>query len=286
MIEFTTTFDFSNSDSQNFIANLLISKTIEKLLIIIDQVRNETFKYDDYSLTKNKNSGLTKKTGIYVIINKRTKKIYLGGTGDLAQRKGEHKNNFTKVERSQKVYSSMREDLTEGNPNDFYFVPIVGFQQDLAIFTEKKELGLTNQESVKKQLSMFLDLKVEQVVLKQMLTNESLSGMYAKMFYNQKTIGVFQEGNTYGGTPESGAENRALCFKDYAWESVSAAANSLNKDRKSIRNKRDKGVLKEISSKEYNNFEGIKISNVESLNFFENDQNILTTLKNEIGFRL
>lgn len=247
MIEFTTTFDFSNSDSQNFIANLLISKTIEKLLIIIDQVKSETFNYDDYSFSKNKKSGLTKKAGIYVIINKRTKKIYLGGTGNLAQRKGEYRNNLTKVEPSQKVYSSMREDLTKGNPNDFYFVPIVGFHQDLAIFTEK-------QESVKKQLSIFLDLKVEQVVLEQMLTNESLSGMYAKMFYNQKTIGRFQEGNTYGGTPESGAENRALCFKDYAWESVSAAANSLKKDRKSIRNKRDKGVLKEISSEQYNNF--------------------------------
>lgn len=260
-------------------AKTLVSKTKEKLLMIQEQVKNDTFEYNDFSFEKKRNSGLTEIVGIYMIINKRTKKMYLGGSGDLAQRKGEHRQNFTKVTRYHKVYNSMKQDLTKGKPDDFYFVPIVGFHQDLATLSNN---AIFTGNSKKKQFSIFIDIKVEQVILNEMLANESLS----EVFYNQKSIGAFQTENPYGGTPQSGMKNRALYFENNAWESVSASAKSLKKDRKSIRKKRDNKVLIEMSLEEYQNFKGIKISNTEASNFFDNDKNALKTLKKKIGFQL
>jgi hypothetical protein len=38
--------------------------------------------------------GLTGNSGIYLIINRVTRRIYLGGAANLAQRKGEHNRTF------------------------------------------------------------------------------------------------------------------------------------------------------------------------------------------------
>lgn len=171
----------------------------------------------------------------------------------------------------------MRDDLLTGQASDFYFVPIVGFSRSNVIgFTN------TSQQAVSRKLMSFLDLKVEQPLLIEYLSS---TYKYSSLFYNEKIIGNFTQGNAYGGSPRSGVPNRPLIFENYAWESLSAAATSLEKDRKSIRLKRDSGKLQAISLEEFNNFVGIKITNAEASNFFQDKQQELQTLKQKIGLR-
>lgn len=74
-------------------------------------------------------------------------------------------------------------------------------------------------------------------------------------------------------------------FKNYAWESVSAAANSLSKERKSIRAQRKPNKFIEISLEEFNNFVGVKITNENAQDFFKDKPQELQTLKKDLGLR-
>lgn len=86
-------------------------------------------------------------------------------------------------------------------------------------------------------------------------------------------------------TETSVANLACIMFKNYAWESVSAAAYSLSKERKSIREKRKRGVFQEISLEEFNDFVGIKITNANAEGFFKDKPQELQTLKKDLGLR-
>ncbi len=139
---------------------------------------------------------ITGKAGIYLIVNLKTMKIYLGGSCNLAQRKGEHKQNLTKSERSTRLNAQIREDLKNGSLSDFYFVPLVVFDLSKVIGFETASLL-----SINKQIAEFLDLNVEKYLLEEFLSPDS---NYQSFFYNLTTIGAFQEENTFGGSPKSG----------------------------------------------------------------------------------
>lgn len=257
--------------------NSIISMARKSIDRTIELVLTNRFPFEQFTFTKNQASGLTNKAGIYLIINRRTTKLYLGGTGDLAQRKGDYQRNFTMLDRRRKVYSSMRPDLDEGSPKDFYFVPIVQFSLNRA-----KGLIARPQESVKLQVARFLDLRIEQVLLEHYLGSDS---NVRALFYNQKTIGVFMKGNTFGGAPQSGTPDKALMFEGYAWESISAAARSLQKDRKSIRNQLKNQRFNEISNDDFLNFNGIQITNANASTFFDDDPKQLQDLKAKLNLR-
>lgn len=268
--------DFANS--QSLALNLIkIGKSqIEEMLRLMLKPDFELSSLN--RLHKKTTSELTHMAGLYLIVNKRTKKIYLGGTGDLAQRKGEHHYNLTKPKRRKKLSKSMLTDLIEGTIDDFYYVPIVTFDQNLI-----KNLKITQGNSLKKELSIFLDQKVEKVILEEFFNANS---EFCSYFYNEKTVGAFQINNTYGGSPKSGTKNRPVSFQNkYAWESISAAAKSLNKDRKTIRNKRDSNILQEINSEEFLNFSGLKITNETAVDFFKDRQDELQSLTSNMQLR-
>lgn len=270
----TECLSFSTETSVSSIASTMISIAKKEVESIILSVRNSTFNYEGFSFA-NESRGLTKVAGLYMIVNKRSKKVYLGGSVNLAQRRREYKSYFNK--NTGKVYKTMRDDLLSGQASDFFFVPIVGFNRSSVT-------GLTNtsEQANSQQLMSFLDRQVEQPLLEEFLNS---TNQYASLFYNEKTIGTFTQGNVYGGSPLSGSENKPLMFENYAWESLSAAANSLSKDKKSIRLQRDKGKLQEISIEEFNNFVGIKITNANAREFFTNKLQELQTLKRKIGLR-
>nr|ALO63173.1 putative GIY YIG homing endonuclease [Chloromonas perforata] len=103
------------------------------------------------------------------------------------------------------------------------------------------EVVKESSSSIKKQIAEYLDLKVEKPLLEEFLSPNS-GYQVPPFFYNLTTIGPFQKGNTFGGSPQSGAPDKAISFKNYAWESVSAASKSLEVDRRAIRDKRNKGI--------------------------------------------
>jgi hypothetical protein len=256
-------------------AKMLADLIKPKVLTVLEQLKQGTFPASNYPFEKVMNSGLTGLAGVYLIVNQKTMKIYLGGASDLAQRKGDHKRNFTDPGRLQKVSPALREDLASGSFQDFCFVPLLGFSRN-------NVLGLTQTHTLNQEIVSFLDTEVESLLLEELIGVDSKIKQY---FYNTKTIGKFQEGNTYGGAPQSGTQDRPLSFENYAWESVKAAATSLDCDRKMIRLKRGAGIVKEISPEEYTAFTGIRISNKEAATFFNGKEEELLVLRQKLGFK-
>jgi len=223
---------------------------------VIHLLQADAFVLDDYGFGKNTINSLflTEKAGFYLIINSKTKKNYLGSTSDLAQRKGEHRQNLIKKKR--------------GKIKDFHFVPLLYFKLFL------NETLKDPSVSLKKQIANLLDFEVEQPVLEYFLNP---SNPFHYFFYNEKTIGQFQLGNTYGGSFKSGKKKQPVRFGNYAWESLSIVAQCFNKDRKTIRNKLYQGFLTCLTLKEFNDFQGEKITR-------NNVQMFLCLKANELKF--
>lgn len=125
--EFSKNIDFTSEHTKNLAAKQIFCFIKPIIDTIIDNVRNNNFNYSNYSFKRNPTSGLTNKSGLYLIINKRTKRFYLGGTTNLAQRKGEHKQTLNNPNRIATRLSNkkMFKDLKEGEFQDFCFVPIL-----------------------------------------------------------------------------------------------------------------------------------------------------------------
>lgn len=100
----------------------LIQTAKLQILDILDQMKKDIFDFQNFSFEKQRRSGLTNLAGLYCILNKKEKKVYLGGTSDLAQRKGEH--NLSRKGKK-KWPTELRKAVESGSPDDFYFVPIV-----------------------------------------------------------------------------------------------------------------------------------------------------------------
>ena len=96
----------------------------------------------------------------------------------------------------------MREDLDAGSASDFHFVPILIFQ---------KVAGNANEQTINQQIASFLDNDVENPML-----NDLLQSPFKKILYNVKTVGCFQAGNTFGGSPNSGSTASPIMYENYA----------------------------------------------------------------------
>ena len=163
---------------------------------------------------------------------------------------------------------------------NFFFVPFIGFPERnfSTNLNEAKEFFLSigqSQASIDKindslYLSYFFDLCVERPILEEFLSDPTIN----RNFYNVKTIGRFQEGVPQVRSPLSGAPSKPLCHENYAWESHSAMSSSLQVDRKAINYKLKAKIksIQEISSEEFDNFKGIKITNKEASIFFNNNK--------------
>nr|ALO63246.1 putative GIY-YIG homing endonuclease [Chlamydomonas applanata]ALO63252.1 putative GIY-YIG homing endonucleasee [Chlamydomonas applanata] len=259
VLDFRTEISFKNSVTS------LVNVAKPLVLQVLTDVKNGSFPLDNYTFRRNPSSNLTGKPGLYLLINKETKKLYLGGTTDLALRKADYNRNFNTGHRLKKVYSSMRPDLEHFGQNSFYFVPLVVFSSIDIVIPDQ------SGETVKKQLGKFFDQHVETHLLTEFIDQTS---PIKNDFYNTVTIGAFQPNNNRGGSPQSGAADKALRYKNlYAWESIKGASESILVDRKSIRNKLEAGIFVRISQEEFNNFSGIKITNREAKTYFEKPEN-------------
>lgn len=229
---YTVPLDLSSEENKQNSAKELILFAKTAILNIISEIQKETFDYSPYCFNKTRESNLTNKSGLYLIVNENVKKIYLGSTLNLAQRKGEYNQNFSNPNRIAKVNSSMRNDLTVSNSTVFYFVPLIAIPS-------------SDSREIRQQLSIFFDLQVEKPLLEDFIDKNST---VKNVFYNQKTVGSFQPNNTFGGTPQSGIPSKPTRCGNFAWESLSACAISMKVDRKTIRNKIKKGLFEEIEN--------------------------------------
>lgn len=272
LYQFTTAIDLSSEMGLNQTVNVMLSITIPLLNTVLIDLKNANIPFENFTFQRNTQSGLTNRCGLYLIVNKNNKKIYLGSSQNLALRKADYNRNFNNPDRLPKVLGSMREDLQNDGPESFFFIPLLVFERSKVLYN-----NTTTAETEDKQFKNFLDLHLENALLTHYLSPTS---EYKNLFYNVKTIGVFQPRNTYGGSPTSGKASKCLRFKDeYAWESISGAALSLLVDRHTIRNLKDRGKLIEISMTEFNEFTGIKIQNIDANSFFTQPENHRKFLK-------
>lgn len=258
MFVFNSIVDLTNPAQTGTTLSNLAMPLIQNLL---QELKNGTLNLSQYPFTKVQSSGLTSQSGLYIIANSKTKKIYLGGASDLAQRKGDHKRTFTDPAKKVKLQTGLRHDLDNGNFTDFHFIPVL-------IFNQSQVVGLTTTKTINQQIGAFLDTYVEGPLLNQLFTTNPSD------LYNTKQVGPFQKGNTFGGSPNSGASSEAVAYETkqnpprlYAWESVSALANCFGVDRKLVRVKRQQQILKPLTKQEYASFNGTKISNTVAKNF-------------------
>lgn len=140
---------------------------------------------------------------------------------------------------------------------DFYFVPLV-----IVDPKNKNELDTFQQIAL-------LDTVEEKVLENFLFSSNTLC------FYNVKTTNKFQKNNTYGGSPQSGRPNKPIRFRNYAWESVSAAAKHLQWDRKTIRNFIARGLITNLTFEEWQNFVD---STSNGIRFFNNDPSFNDTV--------
>jgi hypothetical protein len=263
-------FDLSIAAQRTQLASMFIQMAEATLQTLMAQLLAGSLVLTNYSWNRQRGSGLTKQAGIYVLVNVPLQKVYLGGTSNLAQRKGEYKSWLSDPSRHAKLPNAIEADIKVGKLEDFCFVPLVIIPQS--------RLTVGSTVAVGKEISKFLDLAVEQRMLQTLLAQPAA----AQTVYNQKTVGTFVIGNQQGGSPQSGSSNKAVMFGTYAWESKSAAAKSLGKDRKTIRNYTDAGKFKEITTAAYEAFSGTRISNKDAASFFDGKADQLKDLKDAL----
>jgi hypothetical protein len=254
-------FPLSTPEEEKNAAKRLVADCTEAIQIIYTKYKNKE-DLSDYLLTKrNAKSGLTKQAGVYLLLNITRGTIYIGSSSSLAQRKGELARDFKNPNRRGQrsvINPGIRQDLIDTPLDDYYFIPLVIF---------------STSEKTPYELSVFLDNYVESQVIAYCFENSELK----TRCLNTREVGRFKAKNTYGGTPQSGALDRPVGLKIpgtnnfiCVWESVSAAAKSLDCANKTIRNRRDAGLLIEVSTTFYEAFPGPKISNANATTFFEN----------------
>lgn len=236
---------------------------IEKLLT---DLTNSTLNPKLYPFAAAQNSGLSKKIGLYGIVNTKTQKMYLGGASDVSQRKGDHYrsfNNPAKTATKSRLSQPMLIDLQSGSISDFCFVPIITLDQT-------QVTNLTTGSTLNQQVSNFLDKLVEAPLL------TGLFSSHPGNIYNTRTVGAFVAGNKAGGSPASGKPDAPFAFvlndgqnppRNFAWESVSAGAKCFGITTKSVRHARDNAKVKQITTAEFNSFTGTKITNANAAQF-------------------
>lgn len=247
---------------------------------VFDATQKQKFDYKPYPISKNKKSGLTKQAGLYLLVNDKTKKIYLGGSNDLAQRKGEHARDL----KNQQVQSKILADLKLGSIKDFYFVPLVMFPASAVMCSNPKDASL---------MSTFLDLHIEKAILEKFLDKSSEVEPY---LYNTKPVGVMLKGNPgspapLDGSPRlSGTPSKPVTFEGFAWESNRAVEKSTKYSTKSVRLKtltveqQKQGLFgfRLITREQYDAFSGTKISNIAASAFFDDKPEELKALREPI----
>lgn len=270
-------FDISSQIKKDITTQKLLIELRPIIEDIISQVKNNMFDFTPYFLGRNQGSGLSEKAGFYLFINKNNKKVYLGSSGDLARRKADYNRDLNNLNRINNP--NIKADVIATGRDGFYFVPILKFSlTDCIVPTD---LG---GKSKKAFISEFLDTQVESTLLQGYLAADST---IKDMFYNVAVVGRFLPGNTRGGTPQSGVTSKPVSFnREYAWESILAAAKSFKVDRHTVSARADSGLLTRLSKDDYESFpDNLKISGKTAENYFNDKSEVLQRIKLSLGLR-
>nr|AOH77123.1 putative GIY-YIG homing endonuclease [Dunaliella salina] len=216
----------------NFISNLQ-NKLIDLILELLDLFQN---KPEIFTQRNNRLTGNTNKLGFYMIYNKKTKKFYLGNYIEFSKRIAYYNRDFRNYfsNKKSKLYKSFIEDIQTNHCSeaDFYFVPIMSFDKTTTEFInlESLESSVSNSNSPIVNLLETIEFNAIEYFL--------VDFGYSTKLYNKVASSKFTIGNKLR-SPKSGQASQPIQLKNtqFAWESVSLAAQFINVDRHTIRNK-------------------------------------------------
>lgn len=256
--------DFSSESTKQTLATQLREIVKVEIGKVFQTLDADTFDFSAYAFDQPQKTRLNEFAGLYLFLNVKEKKIYLGSTKNFAHRRAQYQSHL----RHPKTFSrSLRAAFLTTSKELFYFVPLVGF-------------STTNfSKNWKSQLEHFFDVQVEFPLL-----TDYLTGPFANRFYNVQKQSEFQPGNPYGRLAALGKRARPVAIgNECAWESISAAAKALNLDRSVIRKKIQNHLMRNLTAEEYKNFSGRKMQMAEAATFSKNDpdacQHYLTLIK-------
>jgi len=290
-----------NQESTDGLVDSLVSRLKDLVSSTLENVKKPDFftKNNLQSLQEgpSKGSGLTKASGWYMVYNKRTGKFNFGYGTNLSLRKAYYKQDLKEFFKNLnssgelvsgaptrfKLYPAICKDILESNSKmaDFYFIPLLCYKQTKFIF----DTNFLNNTTLVKAIENFLQ-KVEKPVLTFLLQEKQLQSL----LYNVKDTGRFEQGNTYGGSPNSGKADKPLAEQDngYAWESVTVCANFLGVSNKAIRHHRGDEAnksFKSITKEEWENWpEDLKITRSNSLSEYL-QKNVKPMIRKKYRFR-
>jgi hypothetical protein len=270
-IEWTEVIDLSSEDTTDKICNALVDRVRPLIDQILDSVQSGTFDYSAFKMGRDSKSGLTGLGGLYLFINKETKKIYLGGTVNITQRKADY-NAGLKIPpaKNKELPLSIQSDIIRTGPASFYFVPILTFDR-------LNVTGISLSKDFTTKVNNFFDSRVEKNLLE-----HYLKGPLKDRFYNVKVIGKFQPGQQTQRSPQSGQPPGPVSYENYAWESISLAADNLRTDRKNIRVKVENGLMTRLTGEEFINFSGVKLTKETGNQYFQKHPNELQNIRSKI----
>lgn len=124
----------------------------------------------------------------------------------------------------------------------------------------------TKTKAKNQDINKFL-IEIEKLVLVKLLAQNFI-------LYNQKFGGLFEKGNKFGGSPNSGTPSAHVKMNDIAFESVSCAAKSLKVQPKTIRNYINKfETVDYLTQEEWLKWQGEKILNGKEEEFYKSYPN-------------
>nr|YP_636210.1 putative site-specific DNA endonuclease [Tupiella akineta]AAV80634.1 putative site-specific DNA endonuclease [Tupiella akineta] len=266
----------SNSLTQSLLLNQeykeIVQTTVDQIIKVFESKR---LPYEPFRMLNKRNSksGISNKSGIYLIFNIQTQGIYLGETLNFATRKATYMQEMREAKKrnEEPCFQKMKvsqEKLTiiklvhsgQAVLEDFLFVPVV-----ISDVTQFKD-HLTNEKAKNSDINKFL-IEIESIVLIKLLTNKFT-------LYNQKFGGLFEKRNSFGGSPKSGTPPAHLKIGDIAFESVSCAAKSLNVHSKTIRNYIIKfETIDYLTQKQWQNWVGKKVLKGNEKVFWQHNKN-------------
>jgi hypothetical protein len=152
----------------------------------------------------------------------------------VAYYKRDFRNYFSG--RSSRLYQSFINDIRESgcNQNNYYFITLITFDKNSTTLTLINiEHFVSSVSSSNEPITKFLET-IEFNAINYFLSKTYYNGL----IYNQTATGRFTFGNT-SRSPNSGSKPKPIKLNNlnFAWESVSLAAQFLNVDRHTIRNK-------------------------------------------------
>lgn len=192
------------------------------------QLRDGTLNFKEYSSYQlgvgKRSTGLWLTPGFYLVLNRKTKRILIGQTTNLSERRGDYAKQTSTFPLAIQLSAQVRAEIRAGITvtKDFYFIPLVTIRGGLA--PSKIDSVLKNVED---KLLIAIPLAEKE------------------LYYNR-------QGTVFADKIDTAA--KPIAFQTYRWESISAAQRYLTYATTTLKSWASLGVMNYPSVETYELF--------------------------------